>query len=112
VSGGSCADRTRLTMPPEWANLVLTSDIPHGERNVLVLDSLDVESYNFRLERWKGAVLKNELTDGGNGGDDLTKLELVENGGLTGGIETNLNCSSQSQKRSQRNEQYLPSEYL
>lgn len=27
-------------------------------------------------------------TDGGDGGDDLTKLELVKNGGLAGGIET------------------------
>lgn len=27
-------------------------------------------------------------TDGGDGGDDLTKLELVEDGGFTGGIET------------------------
>lgn len=28
-------------------------------------------------------------TDGRDGGDDLTKLELVEDGGLAGGIETN-----------------------
>ena len=27
------------------------------------------------------------LTDGGDGGDDLAELELVEDGGLTGGIE-------------------------
>lgn len=27
------------------------------------------------------------LTDGGNGGDDLAELELVEDGGLTGRIE-------------------------
>jgi hypothetical protein len=26
--------------------------------------------------------------DGGNGGDDLTELQLVQNGGLTGGIQT------------------------
>jgi hypothetical protein len=26
--------------------------------------------------------------DGGDGGDDLTELELVQNGGLTGGVET------------------------
>ena len=25
-------------------------------------------------------------TNGGNGSDDLSKLELVQNGGLTGGI--------------------------
>lgn len=29
------------------------------------------------------------LTDGGNGGHDLSELELVENGGLTGGIKSN-----------------------
>lgn len=27
-------------------------------------------------------------TDGGDGGDDLTKLELVEDGGFTGSVET------------------------
>lgn len=58
-------------MSPEGTDLVLTTDIPHGKLDVLVLDSLDVES------------------NGGNGGDNLTKLELVENGGFTGGIETN-----------------------
>lgn len=31
-----------------------------------------------------------KLTDCGDGGDDLAKLELVENRGLTGGVETNL----------------------
>jgi hypothetical protein len=30
-------------MSPERADLVLASDIPYGELNVLVLDSLDVE---------------------------------------------------------------------
>src|SRR5690606_28835142 len=32
-------------MSPQGTDLVLSSDIPHGERNVLVLDSLDVEPY-------------------------------------------------------------------
>lgn len=31
-------------MSPEWADLVLSSDIPHGERDVLVLDRLDIEA--------------------------------------------------------------------
>lgn len=31
-------------MPPERTDLVLTADIPHGELDVLVLDSLDVET--------------------------------------------------------------------
>ena len=30
------------------------------------------------------------LTNSGDSGDDLSKLELVENGGLTSGIETDL----------------------
>jgi hypothetical protein len=32
------------TVAPQWPDLVLTSDVPNGERNVLVLDSLDVEA--------------------------------------------------------------------
>lgn len=55
---------------PEGTDLVLTTDIPDGELNVLVLDGLDVEA------------------DGRDSSDNLTKLELVENGGFTGGIET------------------------
>lgn len=31
-------------MSPQWSDLVLSSDIPHGELDVLVLDGLDVES--------------------------------------------------------------------
>jgi hypothetical protein len=31
-------------MSPEGTDLVLTTDIPHGELDVLVLDSLDVEA--------------------------------------------------------------------
>ena len=30
-------------MPPQRTDLVLTADVPHGELDVLVLDSLDVE---------------------------------------------------------------------
>lgn len=36
----------RRTMPPEGTNLVLASDVPYGERDVLVLNGLDVEAYN------------------------------------------------------------------
>lgn len=32
-------------MPPQRTDLVLTTDIPHGERDVLVLDCLDVETW-------------------------------------------------------------------
>lgn len=36
-------------MSPQWANLVLSTDIPHCELDVLVLDSLDVEACERRL---------------------------------------------------------------
>ena len=32
-------------MPPEGADLVLSSNIPHGEGDVFVLDSLDIETW-------------------------------------------------------------------
>jgi hypothetical protein len=32
--------------------------------------------------------MQRALTDGGDGGDDLPELELVEDGGLTSGVET------------------------
>lgn len=35
-------------MAPERTDLILTTDIPHSERNVLVLDSLDIEAYGGR----------------------------------------------------------------
>ena len=34
--------------------------------------------------------MRGKLTDGGDGGDDLAKLELVQDRRLTRGIETNL----------------------
>ena len=58
-------------MPPEGSDLVLSSDVPDGEGDVLVLDGLDVEA------------------NGRDSGDDFTKLELVEDCGLAGGIKTN-----------------------
>jgi len=60
---------------PERADLVLPSDIPHGEGDVLVLDSLDIEA------------------DGRDGGYDFTELELVQDGRLTSSVETNLRVS-------------------
>jgi hypothetical protein len=44
---------------------ICRTDVPHGERNVLVLDGLDVEA------------------DGRDCGHDLSELELVKNRGLT-----------------------------
>lgn len=40
--------RVLEVVSPEGTDLVLTTDIPHGELNVLVLDSLDVEAWQFR----------------------------------------------------------------
>jgi len=58
-------------MSPERTDLVLTTDIPHRKLDVLVLHRLDVEA------------------DGGDGCDNLAELQLVEDGGLSGGIKTN-----------------------
>jgi len=55
---------------PQRSDLILTTDIPHSEVDVLVLNSLDVE------------------TDGRDRRNDLTELELVQNRGLSGGIKT------------------------
>jgi hypothetical protein len=59
-------------VPPERADLVLSSYIPNGERNVLVFYGLDIE------------------TDCGDGGDDFTELEFVEDGGFASGIKADL----------------------
>ena len=59
-----------VVVPPEKSDLVLTTDIPHVEADVLVLDGLDVEANR------------------GDGVDDLTELELVEDGCLASGIKT------------------------
>ena len=48
-----------VVMAPEGADLVLSTYIPNGEGDVLVLNSLNVE------------------TDGGDGGHNLAKLELL-----------------------------------
>jgi hypothetical protein len=46
-------------VPPEGTDLVLTTDIPHGKLNVLVLDSLDVETCRWprtvSISRYLGA---------------------------------------------------------
>jgi len=57
-------------MPPQRSNLVLSANVPDGELDVLVLDCLDVE------------------TDCGNGGDDFTQLELVQDRSLSGSVQS------------------------
>jgi len=54
---------------PEWADLILSSDVPHSEGDILVLDRLDIEA------------------DGGDGGNDFTEFKLVKDGRLAGGVE-------------------------
>jgi len=39
-------------------------------------------------EKKKKVKEREKYTNGGNGGDDLSELEFVENGCLTGGVET------------------------
>jgi len=57
-------------VPPERTDLILTSDIPHGEVDVLVLDSFHIE------------------TDCGDSSHDLTELKFIKNGSLTSSIKT------------------------
>ena len=56
---------------PQWTDLVLTSDIPDGEADVLVFDSLHIEA------------------NGWNCGHNLAQFELIQNGGFTGSVQTN-----------------------
>eukprot|EP00055_Hartaetosiga_balthica_P016349 m.102973 g.102973 ORF g.102973 m.102973 type:complete len:94 (-) comp9088_c1_seq1:343-624(-) len=57
-------------MAPQWTDFILSSDIPNCEGNVFVFNSLNIKS-NSR-----------------DGGHNLSELKLVEDGGLTGGIQT------------------------
>ena len=58
-----------VVVSPQLSDLVLTAHIPNVERDVLVADLFYIES------------------NGWDWGNDLTELQLVEDGGLTGGIE-------------------------
>jgi len=57
-------------VPPERSDLVLTSDVPHSERDVLVFHSLYVEA------------------DSRDGRDDFTELQFVQNRRFTGSVQT------------------------
>ena len=82
-------------MPPQRSDLVLSTDIPHGELNILVLDSFDVETYirgwyqrmDFLISRVNRKILWSR-TNGGNGRDDFTQFQLIQNGGLAGSVQT------------------------
>ena len=49
-------------MPPQWTDLILTTDIPDIEFDILVGHALDVES------------------DGGDRGDILVEFQFIQNG--------------------------------
>ena len=57
-------------MSPQGSDLILTTNIPHSTADVLVLHSLHVKA------------------NGGNGGHNLTQLQLVQDGCLTSSIQT------------------------
>merc|ERR1719313_1952482 len=61
--------RVLVVMAPQRADLILATDVPDSEADVLVLNSLDVEP------------------DGRDRCHDLTKLQLVQNRGLTCGVK-------------------------
>merc|ERR1719313_2215200 len=61
--------RVLVVMAPQRTDLVLATDVPHREADVLVLNSLDVEP------------------DGRDRRHNLSELQLVQNGGLTSGVE-------------------------
>ena len=62
--------RPAEVVSPQRPDLVLATDVPDVELDVLVGDGLDVEA------------------DCGDGGDILAELELIEDGGLSGGVES------------------------
>ena len=74
-------------MPPQRTDLVLATHVPHGELDILVLDRLDIESW-VGLAMTRQDTTRRGRTDGGDGGDDFTKLELVENRRLSCGVKT------------------------
>mmetsp|Transcript_6977 Transcript_6977/g.13780 ORF Transcript_6977/g.13780 Transcript_6977/m.13780 type:complete len:213 (+) Transcript_6977:154-792(+) len=62
--------RVLVVMPPKRADFVLTSDVPDSEVDVLVFNRLDIEA------------------DGRDRCDDLTELQLVEDGGFSGCVQS------------------------
>ena len=75
-------------MPPQGTDLVLTADIPDSETDVLVFNSLHVEPLMRNLVRTI-IVAKHdpELTNGWDGGHDLSQLELIQDGSFTSSIK-------------------------
>jgi hypothetical protein len=78
--------------------LVLASHIPHSEADVFVLNSFHVEACkrveggSARVHASSRRLVNNypPLTNGGDGGHNLSQLELVQDGCLTSSIQSNL----------------------
>jgi hypothetical protein len=77
-------------MPPQRTDLILSSDIPNSELDVLVLDRLDVEAWpsNISISALIELGGEGKRTDCGDGGDDFTEFQFIQNGGLSGSIKT------------------------
>ena len=79
-------------MPPQRSNLVLSTDIPDCELDVFVLDRLDIEAYVIFASvtpLFQCPVTRVVLrTDSRNCGHDFTKLQLIEDGRLSGSIQS------------------------
>jgi hypothetical protein len=67
--------RAGVIVAPEGSNLVLTTDVPHVEFDVLVRDSLNVEA-NWRTSVIAEAGPRHERTSR-DGRDGLVELQLV-----------------------------------
>jgi len=78
-------------MSPKRSDLVLTTDIPDGELDVLVVNSFDVEAYTdslFSTVQMFEHEGYRQRTDCGNRCDNFAQLQLVQNCRFTGSIET------------------------
>ena len=72
-------------MSPEHADLLLAADVPHTEREVLVLDALDVEACEgvrgwsvVGSQRLARMSVLSRLTNRGDRCDDFSQLQLVQ----------------------------------
>ena len=61
-------------MPPEGADLVLSSNIPHGEGDVFVLDSLDIETWEVLAQMNERIGFELSFTNCRNGRNNFTEL--------------------------------------
>ena len=61
-------------MPPEGADLVLPSNIPHGEGDVFVLDSLDIETWEVLAQMNERIGFALSFTNCRNGRNNFTEL--------------------------------------